>query len=169
MISLEGIVHVVFRKSLLIASGVVGSPHAAKQRPDKFRRAISGSTSDTTGAAVPDTAPFGLLGGRDLMVSGSVRDIGIPISLAPASRDCTYREQTVVICSTPWIQMPKRRWSICSTGYSTPRIRRLLRSLRILSSEPRLHGARDTLSELAHRAHQLHLAHQSHIPSPAFL
>ena len=66
MISLEGIVHVVFRKSLLIASGVVGSPHAAKQRPDKFRRAISGSTSDTTGAAVPDTAPFGLLGGRDL-------------------------------------------------------------------------------------------------------
>ena len=61
MISPEGIVHVVFRKSLLIASGVVGSPHAAKQRPDKSRRAISGSTSDTTGAAVPDTAPFGLL------------------------------------------------------------------------------------------------------------
>src|SRR6516165_1254998 len=60
--------------------------------------------------------------------------------------------------------MPKRRWSICSTGYSTPLIRRLLRSLRILSSEPRLHGARDTLSELAHRAHQLHLAH-----SPIFL
>jgi len=33
MISLVGIVHVVFRKSLLIASGVVSSPHAAKQRP----------------------------------------------------------------------------------------------------------------------------------------
>ena len=63
MISLEGIVHVAFRRSVLIASSVVGSPHAAKQRPDKFRRAISGSTSDTTGAAVQDTAPFGLLGG----------------------------------------------------------------------------------------------------------
>ena len=63
MISPEGIVHVVCRKSLLIAGGVVSSPHAAKQRPDKFRRAISGSTWDTTGAAVPDTAPFGLLRG----------------------------------------------------------------------------------------------------------
>src|SRR6516165_9449203 len=60
--------------------------------------------------------------------------------------------------------MPERPLSICSTGYSTPLIRRLLRSLRILSSQPRLHGARDTLSELAHRAHQLHLAH-----SPIFL
>src|SRR5690348_11180345 len=40
----------------------------------------------------------------------------------------------------------------------------LLRSLRGLSSEPRLYGARDTLSELAYRAHQLHIAQ-----SPIFL
>jgi hypothetical protein len=62
LISVEDIIQVDFRKS--IAGGVVGSPHAAKQRPDKFQHAISGSTSDTIGAAIPHTAPLGVLGAR---------------------------------------------------------------------------------------------------------
>jgi hypothetical protein len=62
LISVEDVVQVVFRKSL-IAGGVVGSPHAAKQRPDKFQHAISGSTSDIIGAAIPDTASLGFLWG----------------------------------------------------------------------------------------------------------
>src|SRR6185436_19224020 len=61
--------------------------------------------------------------------------------------------------------LPKHRSSICSTCYSTgARCLLRARSLLILCGAPRLHGARDTLSELAHRAHQLHLA-----KSPIFL
>src|SRR5262245_31452880 len=60
---------------------------------------------------------------------------------------------TISLGSSCATLLPKHTRSICSTCYSTG-ARRLLRarSLLILCGEPRLHGARDTLSELAHCA-----------------
>ena len=61
-------------------------PHAAKQRPDKFRRAISGSLGGIDfGYHRRRSAGYGafrLLGGRDLSavdLGHLLRDIGIPI------------------------------------------------------------------------------------------